>query len=88
MSLHQTDTASQHARILARLKQGAATTVELIQEENVLRPGARIHELREKGHDIRTHLQDVIDPWGRQHSRVALYYFPTVSGNAAKAGAA
>lgn len=88
MSIHQTDAASQHARILARLKQGAATTIELIQEENILRPGARICELREKGHDIRTHLQDVIDPWGRKHSRVALYYFPTTNGNAVKVGAA
>lgn len=88
MSIHRADAASQHARILARLKKGAATTVELIQEENVLRPGARIHELREKGHDIRTHLQDVIDPWGRKHSRVALYYFPTVNGDVVKAGAA
>lgn len=77
MNIHQIDAASQHARILARLKQGAATTIELIQEENILRPGARICELREKGHDIRTHLQDVIDPWGRKHNRVALYYFPT-----------
>lgn len=88
MNLHQTDAASQHARILARLKKGAATTVELIQEENVLRPGARIHELREKGHDIKTHLQDVIDPWGRKHSRVALYYFSTANGDAVTVGAA
>lgn len=85
MSIHRTDAASQHARILARLKRGAATTIEFIEEENVLRPGARIRELREKGHNIQTHLQDVIDPWGRKHSRVALYYLPT-GANGTKGG--
>lgn len=77
MSSQANDTTSQRIRILTRLKQGPVTTLELLQEENILRPGARICELREKGHDIRTHLQDVIDPWGRKHSRVALYYLPT-----------
>lgn len=77
MTINATDSASQRIRILARLKNGPVTTLELLQEENILRPGARICELRERGHDIRTHLQDVIDPWGRQHSRVALYYLST-----------
>lgn len=80
MSIHRTDSGSQRARIMARLKKGAVTTIELIEEENILRPGARIHELREAGHDIRTHLQDVLDPWGRKHSQVALYYLSTGSG--------
>ncbi|CAO1664365.1 helix-turn-helix domain-containing protein [Halomonas sp. NYA30] len=85
MSNQANDSTSQRNRILARLKQGPVTTLELIQDDNILRPGARICELREKGHDIRTHLQDVIDPWGRKHSRVALYYLPT-GGNVAKGG--
>ncbi|MGE6780679.1 helix-turn-helix domain-containing protein [Vreelandella titanicae] len=85
MTINATDSASQRTRILARLKLGPVTTLELIQDENILRPGARICELRERGHDIRTHLQDVIDPWGRQHSRVALYYLPT-GANSAKGG--
>lgn len=77
MSITNTSAASQRARILARLHDGPATTVELMEELNIMRPGARINELRGDGHGIITHLQDVIDPWGRKHSRVALYYLPT-----------
>lgn len=82
MNVNATDTASQRSRILARLREGSVTTIQLIEEENILRPGARINELRKSGHDIKTHLVDVLDPWGRKHSRVALYY---ISGDAVKA---
>lgn len=85
MNITATDSASQRSRILARLREGAATSIQLIQEENVLRPSARIAELRAAGHPILTHLQDVRDPWGRKHSRVALYYLPTVNGNPVEA---
>lgn len=85
MNVTATDSASQRSRILARLREGAATSIQLIQEENVLRPSARIAELRAAGHQILTYLQDVRDPWGRQHSRVALYYLKTGDGDAAKA---
>lgn len=81
MSIHSTDTASQRSRILARLRQGAVTSIQLIEQENILRPSARIAELRAAGHPILTHLQDVVDPWGRQHSRVALYYLSTDNGD-------
>ncbi|MEQ6917033.1 helix-turn-helix domain-containing protein [Halomonas aquatica] len=77
MDITRTDATSQCLRILARLREGPATTSELMLELNVLRPGARISELREKGHDIRTHLIDEFDPWGRPHSRMAHYYLPT-----------
>lgn len=74
MNNTNTSVSSQRARILERLKRGSVTTLELIEEENVLRPGARIAELRTDGHPIKTHLMDVIDPWGRKHGRCALYY--------------
>ncbi|WP_410000338.1 helix-turn-helix domain-containing protein [Halomonas sp. I1] len=83
MKITDTSASSQRARILARLREAPATTLELMQELNILRPGARISELRDEGHSIATHLQDVIDPWGRKHSRVALYYLPTDDGRAA-----
>lgn len=83
MDISNNSTHSQRARILARLREAPATTIELMEELNILRPGARITELRQAGHDIRTHLQEVIDPWGRKHSRVALYYLPTQAGEAA-----
>lgn len=83
MEIIDTSARSQRSRILARLQEAPATTVELMQELNIMRPGARINELRGEGHDIRTHLQDVLDPWGRPHTRVALYYLPTEDGRAA-----
>ncbi|KXS37462.1 MAG: hypothetical protein AWU55_2338 [Halomonadaceae bacterium T82-2] len=77
MKITDNSAASQCARILVRLHEGPATTIELMQEMNIMRPGARVNELRKQGHKINTHLQDVFDPWGRKHSRVALYYLPT-----------
>lgn len=85
MNIHATDSASQCARMMARLREGPATTVDFNVELNIMRPGARIDDLRKAGHDIRTHLIDVIDPWGRKHSRVALYYLPTVNGTPVEA---
>lgn len=82
MDITATDSASQRARILSRLREGAATTTELMVELNILRPGARIAELRADGHNIKTHLVDEFDPWGRPHTRIARYYLSTDGGNA------
>ncbi|MEA3250559.1 MAG: helix-turn-helix domain-containing protein [Pseudomonadota bacterium] len=79
-----TSAASQRVRVLARLKQGPATTSELMVELNILRPGARISELRADGHPIKTHLVDEIDPWGRPHSRIARYYLSATKENAGR----
>ena len=76
MSAQDTRSESQRARIIARLKERPATTIDMMKELNVMRPAARIRELRDLGHDIRTHLMEVEDEWGRTHTRVALYYLP------------
>jgi hypothetical protein len=75
--LNSVSAASQRARIMKRLREGPATTLELMVELNVLRPGARICELRADGHPIKTHLIDELDPWGRPHSRMARYFLST-----------
>lgn len=52
-----TNTVSQKIRLLEYLRanQHGATTLELVKELDILRPGARICELREDGHQIHTH---------------------------------
>ena len=47
---------NQRQRILACLKNrpGGATTLELLNELDILRPGARVCELRQQGHKIAT----------------------------------
>jgi len=50
-------TKSQNQQILGRLrKEKTLTSVEIIQEMNVLRPGSRINELRNAGHHISTEM--------------------------------
>ena len=75
MSLQTNNTARQRARVLARLEQGPATTIELRDQCNVMQPAARVKELRDRGHPIRTHRLSVMDAQGRAHAGVALYYF-------------
>jgi len=67
------DAKSQCQRILEHLmnRTGGATTLELVRELDVLRPGARICELRQAGHNIMTHWAEDDTPLGRH--RVARY---------------
>ena len=74
MNAQDTRSESQRARIIARLKERPATTIDMMKELNVMRPAARVRELRDRRHDIRTHLMEVEDEWGRTHTQVALYY--------------
>ena len=55
------NTQSQKIRLLEYLRanQHGATTLELVKELDILRPGARICELREEGYKIITHF-DVV----------------------------
>ena len=48
---------AQRARLLERLKAGPIDTFTAIRELNIVRPGARINELRALGHKIHTHLR-------------------------------
>ena len=69
---------AQRIRLLAYLRDhGAINTFEAIRLLNILRPGARIAELRAQGYNIRTHLATLEDEQGRAHPNVATYYLST-----------
>lgn len=61
-----TSGANQRRRILDHLQAntGGMTTLECVRELDVLRPGARIFELRQEGHNIITHNTVVDTPLG------------------------
>jgi hypothetical protein len=69
-----TSARDQKLRLLARLKLGPIDTFTAIRELNILRPGARISELRTAGHSIKTQLVTLTDDQGRSHEGIALYY--------------
>ena len=50
----RTDTEAQLSRVLAVLRSGPTTTVQLVREHDVLHPPARILQLRKRGFDIAT----------------------------------
>ena len=66
--------SAQRVRLLARIKQGPVDAFTAIRELNILRPGARISELRDAGHPINTRLATMTDDQGRTHHGIALYY--------------
>ena len=73
--LDDTSLPAQRLRLLEYMRQhGSINTFEAIRLLNILRPGARIAELRAQGHDIRTHLATLEDDQGRAHPNVATYY--------------
>ncbi|MNE80979.1 hypothetical protein D3C80_1775950 [compost metagenome] len=75
MHVHDTSGSAQRIRLLAHLRQhGSINTFQAITLLNILRPGARIAELRAKGHNIVTHLSTLKDDHGREHQNVATYF--------------
>ena len=76
--VNDTSGSAQRIRLLARIKQGPVDTFTAIRELNILRPGARISELRAAGHPINTHLATMTDDQGRTHHGIALYYIGTL----------
>jgi hypothetical protein len=70
-----TSLSSQRARLLAYMRaRGSINAFEAISKLNILRPGARIAELRAAGHNIRTQLGELPDNQGLPHPLVATYY--------------
>lgn len=72
-----TSGTAQRARLLERLHAGPIDTFTAIRELNIVRPGARINELRDLGHKILTHRLALTDDQGRTHRGMALYYLST-----------
>lgn len=71
-SAASTATEAQRERILEALERRPHTTHDLLTL-GVFRPGARIRELREMGHDIVTERVTLVDEWGYTHDRCAQY---------------
>lgn len=73
---------AQRARLLEYMNtHGSVNTFEAIRLLNILRPGARISELRAAGHRIQTHLGTLEDDHGRLHPKVATYYLSAAAGD-------
>jgi hypothetical protein len=71
--LHPNSGKAQRQRLLNRLKQGTATTIELRRDLDIMMPAARVHELRHRfGHDIHLHWITQATDCGKLH-RVGLY---------------
>ncbi|MFK3725578.1 helix-turn-helix domain-containing protein [Pseudomonas monteilii] len=74
-SVDDTSGSAQRTRLLAHLRQnGSINTFQAISLLNIVRPGARIAELRALGHNIVTHLGTLKDDQGRDHPKVATYF--------------
>jgi hypothetical protein len=69
-----TATAVQLAKVMALLRQGPKTTMEL-REHSIMMPAARVFQLkREQGHTITTELLPLFDRQGVRHSKCARYH--------------
>lgn len=75
--VENTSGTAQRARLLERLQSAPIDTFTAIRELNIVRPGARINELRGLGHKILTHRLTLTDDQGRTHQGMALYYLST-----------
>lgn len=76
--LHDTCGHAQRVRMLAGVQAGSVTTIAARSELNIMMPAARVKELRELGHPIKTHRITMTDDHGRIHRGVALYYLGTL----------
>ncbi|ARS48388.1 hypothetical protein CXP40_12045 [Pseudomonas sp. YY-1] len=72
--LNDTTAEAQRARLLERLQREPVSTIVARGEMNIMMPAARVKELREAGHPIKTHRITSTDERGRTHHGVALYY--------------
>lgn len=74
-TLHDTSGHAQRARLLEYMRtHGSISTFGAIRLLNIVRPAARITELRAAGDDVRTHLGTLKDDHGRDNPNVATYY--------------
>ena len=71
--IDDTSCTAQRNRLIKALHDGPISTFQAVQDLNIMRPGARINELRKTGHLIDTQLARLEDAFGRTHSRVAIY---------------
>ena len=67
------DKASQKAVLLNHMKTRAISTLDAIKLYGIVRPAARIADLREDGHIITTERVQVLDEKGKEISHYARY---------------
>ena len=70
-SNYSTDNASQRQRLLEWLLTRSISTLQARQELDIMHPAARIQELRDRGHNIKTHWTTA--DTGKAKHRVACY---------------
>lgn len=81
--VNDTSGNAQRARLLAQVQQaGSVTTIAARSELNIMMPAARVKELRELGHPIKTHRITMTDDQGRAHHGIALYYLGALPAGA------
>ena len=71
---NNTSASAQRARLLERLHAGPVDTITARNDLNLMMPAARIKELRNAGHNIKTQRITLTDEHGRTHHGVALYF--------------
>jgi hypothetical protein len=71
---NNTSASAQRVRLLKRLHLGPVDTITARHDLNLMMPAARIKELRNAGHNIKTQRITKTDQQGRKHNGVALYY--------------
>ncbi len=70
---HSNGIGAQLSRVIAALRTGPKSTVELRRDFDVMMPAARVHQLRGKGHEIITLRTTETTECGKSHQRVAKY---------------
>lgn len=80
--IHSHSTEVQRQTVLSALATGPKTTIQLRHDFDIMMPGTRIKELRDEGYKIDTYLVKAVNPYGTEHSRIALYSL-VVEGGAA-----
>lgn len=81
-TLHSHSTEAQRQTVLSALASGPKTTIQLRHDFDIMMPGSRIKELREEGYRIDTYLVKAVNPFGTEHSRIALYSLVVEGGEA------
>lgn len=71
--LLDTSRQAQIQRVIAALRTGPKSTIDLQRDENIMRPAARVHDAKQRGYQIVTSLQSLRDDYDRPHGRVAVY---------------
>lgn len=71
---NNTSAGAQRARLLEHLEYRAVDTITVRSKLNVMMPAARIKELRDASHIIKTQRITQTDEHGRTHKGAALYY--------------